>query len=266
MLVQICVGLLSGSVAMISDGIHTATDLLSALAAWGSIKISSRPADSTHPWGHGKFENLAALGQGILILVSACVIGWEAVQRLLAPVQLEVMELGILVTGISIVIQIWVGWKTWRAGKDADSPALHGIALHMLTDVGSSLAVILGLAVTRFWGILTADAVAGLAVTLLIVAGGLKLLIASSRDLVDSSLPLERASVEGIFARHMPPVRGFHKVRARRVGRFKYLEAHLLVDGSLSVEQAHDLCDHLEEHLRESIPNSRSLFHVEPDT
>lgn len=263
---QICVGLLAGSVGMISDGVHTATDLLSAIAAFFSIRISARPADKCHPWGHGKYENLAALGQGGLILISAATIGWEAVDRLRAPVPLAIMELGMLITAICIVIQVCVSWMLLRTGKKTESPALAGVALHMLTDVGSSVAVLIGLSVTRFWGIMRADAVAALTVAVLVGISGIRLLHSASRDLVDSSLPqAEREAVEGILNKHMPPLRGFHKVRTRRVGRFKYLEAHLLVDGALSVEQAHDLCDHLEEHLRDSIPCSSSLLHVEPD-
>lgn len=177
MLLQIGVGLLTGSVAMISDGIHTITDLLSTVAAWLSVRVSARPADSCHPWGHGKFENLAALGQGFLILISAVVIGWEAIKRLMVPRPLEVMEAGILVTVIAVMIQIGVSWRMWKVGKRTQSPALSGSALHMFTDVASSLAVLLGLVVTRFWGILIADALAALAVTVMIGAGGIKLII-----------------------------------------------------------------------------------------
>lgn len=266
MLLQVGIGLLAGSMAMVSDGIHTITDFMSSLIAAVTVKISARPADSSHPWGHGKFENLAALGQGILILASAGVIGWKAVQRLIEPQPLEIMEVGIAVTAASIVIQALVSWKVWRVGKETESPALIGVALHMLTDLGSSVSVLIGLAIVRFWGILIADAVAALVVTALIASGGIKLVVSSCRDLVDSSLPkVERDTIEGIFSVHMPPLKGFHKVRTRRVGRFRYLEAHLVVDGALSVEQAHDLCDHLEEHLQETIPYSRSVLHVEPD-
>ena len=266
MLMQLVVGLFAGSVGMISDGIHTATDLLSAMAAWLSIRVSGRPADKCHPWGHGKFENLAALGQGVLILASAGFIAWHAVGRLINPIPLVVMELGMAVTAVTVIIQIWVSLRLWRVSKETESPALAGTALHMLTDISSSAAVFIGLAAARFLGIMIADAIAAIIVTVLIFAGGIKLLITSARDLVDSSLPAsEQQSIEEVFAGHMPPLKGFHKLRSRRVGRFRYLEAHLLVDGALSVEQAHALCDHLEDHLRERIPFSRSLLHVEPE-
>lgn len=266
MTMQVVIGLLAGSVAMISDGIHTVTDLLSSVAAWISVRISGRPEDSCHPWGHGKFENLAALGQGILILISAGVIGWEALRKLRTPEPLEIVQVGMLVTSVAIIIQICVSWRMWRVGKATESPAVIGSALHMLTDVGSSVAVLIGLAVTHFWGILIADAVAALVVTALIAAGGIKLILTASLDLVDTSLPIaERELVEAVFNCHMPPLKGFHKLKTRRVGRFRYLEAHLVVDGALSVEQAHDLCDHLEDHLRERLPHSRTLLHVEPE-
>lgn len=266
MVMQIGIGVLAGSVAMISDGIHTVTDLMASVGAWISVGVARRPEDSRHPWGHGKFENLAALGQGGLILVSAAIIGWKAVGRLMAPQPLEIVSLGLAVTLASISLQTVVSWRMWRVGKETESPAILGGALHMLTDVASSMAVLIGLAVSHFWGILVADAIAALVVTALIAAGGIKLIYAASVDLVDSSLPgEEREAIEEIFIGHMPPLRGFHKLRTRRVGRFRYLEVHLLVDGALSVEQAHGICDHLEEHLRQRVPHSCSALHVEPD-
>lgn len=266
MALQITIGILAGSVAMISDGIHTVTDFMASVGAWVSVRIARRPEDSCHPWGHGKFENLAAVGQGALILVSAAIIGWEAVKRLLAPSPLEIAGVGMVVTLVVIILQGIVSWRMWKVAKKTESPAVLGGALHMLTDVASSVAVLVGLAIAHFWGILIADAIAALAVTVLIVAGGIRLIHAASMDLVDSSLPLaERKNIEEILTRHMPPLRGFHKLRTRRVGRFRYLEVHLVVDGALSVEQAHDICDHLEEHLRQTLPYSRSALHVEPD-
>jgi cation diffusion facilitator family transporter len=266
MLLKLGVGVISGSVAIISDGIHSATDLLAALAAWLSVRVSAKPADSCHPWGHGKYENLAALGQGILVLASAGVIAWHSLGRLINPIPLTVIGWGMFVTAVSIVMHSAVTWRMWKVARETESPALAGGALHMLTDISSSLAVLIGLGFARFGGILIADAIAALAVTVMIVTGAVKLIVSSSRDLVDSSLPnREQGAIEDILAGHMPPLKGFHKLRARRVGRFRYLEAHLVVDGALSVEQAHDLCDHLEEHLQEQIPNSRSLLHIEPE-
>ncbi|MGI6365529.1 MAG: cation diffusion facilitator family transporter [Bacillota bacterium] len=266
MALQIAIGILAGSVAMISDGIHTVTDFMAAVGAWISVRVALRPEDACHPWGHGKYENLAALGQGVLILISAAIIGWEAVERLLAPAPLEIAGVGMAVTLVAIILQGLVSWRMWQVAKKTESLAVLGGALHMLTDVASSVAVLVGLAIAHFWGILIADAIAALAVTALIAAGGIKLIYSASLDLVDSSLPrAERESIEEIFTRHMPPLRGFHKLRTRRVGRFRYLEVHLLVDGALSVEQAHDICDHLEEHLRQTLPHSRSALHVEPD-
>ena len=267
MLLKLALGMISGSVALISDGIHSATDLLAALAAWASVKVSARPADKCHPWGHGKFENLAALGQGILVLVSAGAIAWHAFGRLLNPVPLAVLEWGMFATTVSICTHGAVSWRMWRIARETESPALAGGALHMLTDISSSIAVLIGLTMARFWGILIADAIAALAVTLMIVAGAVKLILFSSRDLVDASLPKgEQDAFRGVLSGHMPPIKGFHALRARRVGRFRYLEAHILVDGALTVEQAHSLCDHIEDHLRERIPHSRPLLHVEPDS
>lgn len=259
MVMQIGIGVLAGSVAMISDGIHTVTDFMVSVGAWISVRIARRPEDSRHPWGHGKFENFAALGQGGLILVSAAIISWKAVGRLMEPQPLEIVSVGIAVTLASIILQTVVSRRMWRVGKETESPAIFGGAVHMLTDVASSVAVLFGLAVSQFWGILVADAIAALVVTALIAAGGIRLIYTASKDLVDSSLPgEEREAIEAIFICHMPPLRGFHKLRTRRVGRFRYLEVHLLVDGALSVEQAHDICDHLEEHLQQRVPHSRS--------
>ena len=163
---------------------------------------------------------------------------------------------------MTIILQGLVSWRMWQVARKRILAVLGGAA--HAADVASSVAVLIGLAIAHFWGILIADAIAALAVTALIAAGGIKLIYSASLDLVDSSLPrAERESIEEIFTRHMPPLRGFHKLRTRRVGRFRYLEVHLLVDGALSVEQAHDICDHLEEHLRQTLPHSSPC--VEPD-
>lgn len=264
-LLKVVAGLATGSVALISDAVHSATDLLAALFAWVSIRLAARPADSCHPWGHGKYENLAALVQGVLVLGSAVLIGWQAAERLQNPRELSIVHWGLAVTLTSIAVHSVVCLRMLRVARATYSPALIGSALHMLTDIGSSAAVMLGLAAVRFWDVLTADAMAALLVSGLIAAGAIRLLLGASRDLVDTSWEVsELQKVETIFRRHMPPIQGFHKLRTRRVGNLRYLEAHVLVDGGLTVEQAHGLCNHLEQHVRESLPCSRMLLHVEP--
>lgn len=258
-------GLATGSVGLISDAVHSGTDLLAALFAWVSIRVAAKPADSCHPWGHGKYENLAALVQGILVLASVAVIGWQAVKRMQNPQVLAMAEWGLAVTVISVAVHSVVCWRMLRVARETNSPALSGGALHMLTDIGSSLAVFVGLFAARFWGMPAADAVAALLVAGLVAAGAFRLLSMASRDLLDTSLDGgEQSLVETIFRRHMPPLKGFHNLRIRRVGNLCYLEAHVLVDGSLSVEQAHGLCNHLQQHVRDSLPCSRMLLHVEP--
>lgn len=164
---------------------------------------------------------------------------------------------------LAAILKGIVDWRMWKVGKKTE-PAILGGALNMFTYVASSLAVLIGLAIAHFWGILMAGAFAVLVVSALLLAGGIRLVFTASRNLVDASLPrMERETIEEILTCPMPPLRGFHKLRTRRVGRFKYLEAHLVVDGALSVEQAHGICDHLEEHIREKIPHSHSSQHGE---
>lgn len=265
MVLKVGVGLLVGSVAMISDGIHSATDMLSALLSWLTIRISGRPADRCHPYGHHKYENLAALAQGAMVLAAGVVIAREAFMRLLAPQPLAGMGWGIVVTLMSIGAHTLVCSRMLRIARQTHSPALKGNALHMLTDIGSSLAVLIGLILTHLLGWLGADAVAALLVTGLVFWGAVKLIGEAIRDLVDSGIePTEYSYVVDTLRRHIPPLVGFHKLRTRRVGQVRYLEAHLEVDGALSVEQAHRLCTHLEKQICQRIPGSRLLFHVEP--
>jgi cation diffusion facilitator family transporter len=265
MVLKVGVGLAVGSVAMISDGIHSATDMLSALLSWLTIRISGRPADCCHPYGHQKYENLAALAQGVMVLAAGVIIGREAIMRLLAPQPLAGMGWGMVVTLVSIGAHTLVCSRMLRIARQTHSPALKGNALHMLTDIGSSLAVLIGLILTRLLGWLAADAVAALLVTGLVFWGAVKLVGEAIRDLVDSGIePAEYRYVVDTLHRHTPPLVGYHKLRTRRVGQFRYLEAHLEVDGALSVEQAHLLCTHLEKHICQRIPGSRLLFHVEP--
>lgn len=265
------IGLLMGSVSVVSEAIHSGIDLIAAGIALFAVKSATKPADKEHPYGHGKIENLSGTIEAVLILAAAAWIVYQAVHKLIVSSPLEMAGLGVVVMGVSATANVFVSRMLFRVGKETDSIALQADAWHLRTDVWTSAGVMVGLAVIMLsrwlfpaWDLWWLDPVAAIAVALLIVRAALGLTRQSLRDVMDESLPEEEQRWIADHMRLVPGVFGFHGLRTRKAGAQRFVEFHLLVDRGLSVEASHKLSHNVSDAIEHRFGGASVTVHVEP--
>jgi cation diffusion facilitator family transporter len=265
---KLAAGAITGSIAIITEALHSLVDLVASVIAWISVRVADEPADRDHPYGHEKVESLAAAIEGMLILVGAGVIVYEATRRLAEGSEVESLGVGIAVMAFSIVANLAVSAVLMRNARRHESPALEGDAAHLRTDAMTSAGVLVGLALVEITGTAALDAVTALVVAVAIVAAGLRIIRRSSGVLVDETLPepeLDRIEA-AIAAARAPEVAGYHKLRARRAGRRRYVDLHVQFRTGTSLERAHELAHEMRDAIEADIRNAEVLIHVEPET
>ncbi len=270
---KIIVGLLTGSLGILAEAAHSALDLVAALVTMFAVRVSSKPADQQHSYGHGKIENLSALFETLLLLITAVWIIYEAVQRLFyKSVEVEVSFWAFLVMAVSIVIDYSRSRILYQAAKAHNSQALEADALHFSTDIWSSSVVILGLvcvAVSKMSPGLAflakADAVAASMVALIVIYVSCEMGLRTIYGLLDTApdglAERIKSAVEAI-----PGVVDCHKIRARYSGPTLFVDAHVLVDGGQTLAEAHRLTEKIESVIREVVPGADVTIHPEPMT
>jgi cation diffusion facilitator family transporter len=263
---KIAAGALTGSIAIITEAVHSSIDLLASVVAYLSLRKADEPADESHMYGHAKVENLAAAIEGMLILVGAGVIVFEAVRRLEHEPQLEKLGIGIAVIGLSAAVNMGVSRYLYRQARLHDSPALEGDAAHLRADAWTSLAVLAALVLIAITDVSQFDSIMALLVACAIVYTGVRILSRSSRVLMDEALPgAELDTVrEVIDAYPGPQLVGYHKLRGRRAGSARYIDLHLQFAPGTSLEQAHAIAHELQGAVREKLPGADLLVHIEP--
>ncbi len=268
---KLVVGVAIGSVSIISEAIHSGIDLVAALIAWWAVRASSAPADDEHPFGHGKFENLSGAIEALLILVAACWIVIEAIKKLIHPTPLEGTVLGVGIMAASGIINYFVSGWLMRVGRATDSVALTADAWHLRTDVYTSLGVMLGLAIVAVAQRLAPersftwiDPVVALAVALFIVKTAVKLTIGAVRDLLDSRLPLEELGRIELYMRTRGDVLGYHDLRTRKAGGWRFVEIHLELPPDMTVRDSHAIAHSVSLDIQERLPSASVMVHVDP--
>lgn len=271
-ILKVVVGLMIGSVSVISEAIHSGVDLLAALIAFFAVRTSHKPADREHPFGHGKIENISGTIEALLIFVAAVWIIYEAVHKLMYPQPLEAVNLGVLVMGFSALLNFFVSRMLFKVGRETESHALQADAWHLRTDVWTSVGVMAGLALIWmgekvFTGVHFhwLDPAAAIGVALLIIRAAFKLTVDAGKDLMDRSLTAEEEqAIRDVITRHAPPARGFHRLRTRKAGSSRFVEFHLLVDGRMSVTVSHDLTKEITAEIKQRLPGTTVTIHIEP--
>ena len=263
---KLVAGAITGSIAIITEAVHSSIDLMASIVAYFSIRKAEEPADESHPYGHEKVENLAAALEGVLILVGAGIIVYESSRRLVDPPEVESLGFGIGAIGLSIVVNIGVSQYLYRRAKQTHSPALEGDAAHLRTDAATSLAVLGGLALVATTDVKALDPIVALGVAAAIVWAGIRLIMRSSRVLVDEVLPDEEmaAIAHAIEESGAPEVAGFHKLRARRAGSRRYIDLHVQFKPGTTLERAHSLSHELQAEIRRRVHRADVLIHIEP--
>jgi cation diffusion facilitator family transporter len=264
-LLKLVAGILSGSVSIIAEAIHSGIDLLAALIAFVCLRIAGRPADREHPFGHGKVENVSGTIEAVLIFVAAIFIIYEAINRIIAEAIVEYLSIGIAVMAISVVVNIIVSRHLLRIARDSDSIALEADARHLTADVYTSLGVLAGLVLVQVTGLNILDPIIAIGVAIFILRAAYSLTRRAFPPLIDIRLPEdEEALIVSTMSEHMGELVGFHELRTRKAGSERYIELHMIMARDASIERAHSLCDHLEEDIKSRLPNIHVTIHVEP--
>jgi cation diffusion facilitator family transporter len=259
---------ITGSVAILSEALHSSIDLVASVIAFVAVRRADVPADREHPYGHEKVESVAASIEGMLILVGAGVIIYEAVRRLADHAEVESLGIGIAVIAFSAVANTGVSLFLRRQAKRHDSPALAGDAAHLGTDALTSFGVLIGLVLVEVTGAVAIDSIVAIMVAGVIVFAGVNILRRSAGNLVDESPPPEEMDrIEAAIARARPPeVVGYHKLRARVAGRRRYIDMHVQFRTGTTLEDAHRLAHRLRDEIESELRNAEVLIHVEPES
>jgi cation diffusion facilitator family transporter len=257
---------ITGSVGLLSDALESIVNLVAALIAFVALLIAVRPADATHPYGHEKIEYFSSGVEGTLILIAATGIIYSAVQRLLHPQPLSNLEVGLLFGLAASATNFLVAQLLLRAGRQHDSIMIEADAKHLLADVWTTLGVLVALFVIKFtqWTII--DPLIAFAVGGNIIFSGIDLLRRSFRGLMDFRLPAnEIAVIEEVLRRYAGEKRVYHNLRTRKSGSQRFVEFHLLVSGGMSVREAHELCEQIENEIHQRLNNTTVTIHTEPE-
>ena len=262
---KLAAGIVMGSVSVISEGVHSAVDLLAAFIAFFSIRAAAKPADEEHEFGHGKIENISGTIEGLLIFGAAGLIIYEATDKIINRAKPEFLTAGIGIMAFSAVLNFFVSRFLHKIAHRTDSVALEADAWHLTTDVYTSLGVFAGLIVVEIthWYIL--DPIIAIVVALLILRAAWNITRKSVRDLVDERLPqAEEDIITASILEHVGELAGFHELRTRKAGSQRYIELHLVLPKKVTIEEAHRLCDHLEEDIKGKLPEGNVTIHCEP--
>jgi cation diffusion facilitator family transporter len=261
---------ITGSVAILSEALHSMIDLIASVIAFVSVRRADEPADVEHPYGHEKLESLAASIEGMLILAGAALIVYESVHRLVNGSSIDNLGVGIAVIGFSAVANLGVSHFLRRQARIHQSPALAGDAAHLGTDALTSVGVLIGLALVQITGANAIDSAVAIAVAVLIVSAGVRILRQSASALVDEAPPpAEMDRIEGVIAKgrqRSPEIVGYHKLRARTSGRTRYIDLHLQFADGTTLERAHELAHDLRDGIEAELGNAEVLIHVEPES
>ncbi|HWI08590.1 MAG TPA: cation diffusion facilitator family transporter [Solirubrobacteraceae bacterium] len=264
---KLAAGAITGSVAILTEAMHSSIDLVASFVAYFSVREADKPADAEHPYGHDKIEHLAAAIEAMLILVGSGVIIYAAARSLATGPEVHSLGIGIGVIGLSIVVNVVVSTVIARRARETESPALEGDAAHLRTDAATSSAVLLGLVVVQLTGAQWLDPVIALVVAAAIVIAGVRLLARASRVLVDEALPQgELDAVHESIADFGPRgVCGYHKLRARRAGSRRYVDLHVQFTSGTTLEDAHATAHALQDAIRSRLRGADVLIHLEPE-
>jgi cation diffusion facilitator family transporter len=266
-LLKLVAGAVTGSVAIVTEAVHSGIDLIASVIAYFSVRKAGEPADESHRYGHDKIENLAAAIEGMLILVGSGIIVFESVRRLIAGSHVERLGFGIAVVGFSAVANLVVSTVIGRTARATSSPALAGDAAHLRTDAFTSVAVLVGLVLVQVTGAEWLDPAVALVVAAAIVSAGVRILLGSSRVLVDEALPEEEREAihSAVVSFGDRGVVGYHQLRTRRAGARRYVDLHLQFRSGMSLEQAHETAHELQDAIAGRLRGADVLIHLEPE-
>ncbi|MDP4588845.1 MAG: cation diffusion facilitator family transporter [Candidatus Nanopelagicales bacterium] len=256
---------ITGSVGLLSDALESTVNIVAAVVALIAIRAAMKPADEIHHFGRGKAEYFSAQIEGFMILFAALIIVYTAIERIINPRELESIGWGLTISTVAAVINGGTAMILLRTGKQHRSPALVADGKHLLTDVWTSVGVIVGVGLVVITGWQRLDGVVALAVGLNIVVTGVRLLRASTAGLMDKALPDEdHLKIVEVLQRHESETVKFHALQTREAGRERFVSMHVLVPGDWSIQKGHDLSEVIEAEIKALLEHTTVSTHVEP--
>ncbi|NOT18995.1 MAG: cation transporter [Sideroxydans sp.] len=256
---------LTGSVGLLSDALESFVNLAGALMALAMLTLAASPADDKHAYGHGKAEYFSSAFEGFLILLAAVSIAYTAIDRFMHPQEIEAVGVGLLVSVVASLINLFAARELLKAGREHNSITLEADAKHLMTDVWTSVGVIIGVGLVWLSGWLWLDPLIALLVAANIVWTGWQLMSHSASGLMDAAIPAEQiASIEAVLATYREQGLDFHALRTRQAGRQAFISLHVLVPGEWTVQRGHDVVEDIESDIRAAVPFSHLTTHLEP--
>lgn len=254
---------LSGSVSVLSEALHSVGDIIASMLAYAGVRVGEAPADLEHPYGHGKVESFAGLAEALLLIGAGLYVGYQAVVRLLSPQPIQV-DIAIAIITAAMVWNVFVSRYIHIVAEETDSEALRADALHLKADVYTSAGVIVALLLVRVTKNPTFDPLIALVLTAWILFSGGRIALRTYQALIDRRLPQEEVDTIIEVLRNHPAVLGYHQLRTRKAGSQRHIDAHILVEDSLSLIEAHAITEEVEDLIRAKLPNVVISLHTEP--
>jgi cation diffusion facilitator family transporter len=261
---KLVVGLLTGSLGILSEALHSALDLIAAVITLFAVRIADLPADNEHNYGHGKIENLSAMIETFLLLVTCFWIIYESINRLINKHPIEVNAFSFIVIITSIIIDFSRSRALYKVARKYNSQALEADALHFSTDIWSSMVVLIGLIVYSLFDFVYADSIAALIVALIVLSVSYRLGRRAFDVLIDRA-PTKIVDQINQVIDKIPGVIKYHDLRVREGGSYKFVELNIHVNKGLSIEEAHSISENVEYEITKKIPHCKVTVHIEPD-
>ncbi len=256
---------LTGSVGLLSDALESGINLVAAVFAFWALSYAAKPPDEEHPFGHSKAEYFSSGLESALIMVAAVSIGVAAWPRLLNPQPLEQIGVGLALSLVATAINGGVAWILLRAGKRLNSIALKADGHHLLTDVWTSVGVVVGILLVKLTGWLVLDPIIALLVAVNIIWAGARLMLETGSELLDRSISqADQQKIQQLLTEYEQQGIQFHALRTRTAGARRFVSIHVLAPGSWTVKQGHDLCDQVELAIAKALPKTHVMTHLEP--
>lgn len=263
-LAKLIAAVLTASVGLLSEAIHSASDVFSSLLAYLGIRAAAAPPDEDHPYGHGKIESLAGFGESIMVFGIVAYVAIESVHRLITPQKVEQVSLGIIVMGISAGVAFLIGGISRKVAAETGSMALKSNSMHWMLDAVTSAAVLVGLIAYQITGLKMIDPILGLVLAVWMFFGAVKLSREAFHELIDVILPESEVELVKKLVCEEAGVLGYHRLRTRRSGTLRHIDLHLVVPREWSVVQAHDVADGLEKKIAAALSPAHVVIHVDP--
>ncbi len=262
---KIAVGVVTGSISIWAQAVDSSLDIFAVVITFLTVGFAAKPADEELPFGHGKVEDIAAGIQALLLLGAAITIIYSAVRRIISGETIQYTEAGIGVMLVSMIASIVLSRHLFRVARAAGSVALEANANNITGDIYSTAGVLVGLVVVRFTRLNIFDPILALIVSLIILRATYRVGRTAFGELADVRLPREEeAEILACIEEHNNELAGFHEVRTRKAGNQRFVDLHLVMPKSVTVEEAHLMCDHLEQDVKSRFPDSSLTIHVEP--